>query len=78
MLKLIYLPNEGWEEEFETKEELQQKLYQCICVYCRDGEKIYNRLGELIYESTPVNSKSSIGDLLATACGCEFWIEYDT
>jgi hypothetical protein len=51
----------GWEKKFDDKIELQMELYTHICNQCRCEEGI--------------TEISDIGDMLATACGCEFWYD---
>ena len=56
----------GWEEKFETEEEVRLKLLPYICPMCR------------AIEGVPGGSPpdlNNLDDLLGTACGCEFWLE---
>ena len=55
---LTKLSQPGWERDFYDKVKLQQHLYLHICNQCRCEEG--------------VTEISSIADMLATACGCEF------
>lgn len=62
-MQLIKLSEPGWEFE-GTPQEVKEKLYYHICSYCIRQEGI----GE----------DSSIDQMLATACGCEFMVEDTT
>jgi len=33
--------------------------------------------GELFYEQEPIGMDSSLGEMLSTSCGCEFYVEED-
>lgn len=63
-LTLTKLSEPGWERDFYDKVALQQTLYEHICNQCRCEEGI--------------TEISSIADMLATACGCEFDMEDNT
>ena len=63
MHKLLKLSEPGWTKEFDTKLEVQQELYKYICFQCQCEEA--------------VTEISSIDDMLATACGCEFDVELE-
>jgi hypothetical protein len=76
-VKLFKLSEPGWEKDYNTPEEARLELYNHICKICREGDKAYDKEGTLVYESDPVNEKSTIGELLSTACGCEFDVEFD-
>lgn len=65
----------GWTKEFATEEEARVELFKHICGICCKGDKAYNAEGELVYESDPVDENSSLGDLLSTACGCEYMVD---
>jgi hypothetical protein len=58
---LIKLSEPGWEKMFVSERDAKRELYQYICAACRDDDNI--------------NEKSSIDDMLGTACGCEFMVE---
>jgi hypothetical protein len=60
--KLFKLSAPGWEKEFESKIELQAELFKYICFQCQCEEG--------------VTEISDIGDMLFTACGCEFAVEF--
>ena len=68
-MKLIKLSDPGWDLTFDSEEELKEELFQHICEACCAGNEKY--------EQDPVNFESSIGAMLATQCGCEFWVEKD-
>lgn len=55
---LTKLSQPGWERDFYDKQSLQRQLYLNICEQCRCEEAI--------------TEISTIADMLATACGCEF------
>lgn len=71
---LIKASSPGWEKEFQDEGELKKELFQYICAGCRDGVKEYYDDG-LVYESFPVYINSSIGEMLSTSCGCEFYVD---
>lgn len=58
---LIKMSAPGWTKEYSSRVSLKEELYQHICSQCRAEEGI-----------TPT---SSIGDMLGTACGCEYMVE---
>jgi rubrerythrin len=58
---LIKLSDPGWEIEFPTENHLKRYLYKYICNTCIDDDSI--------------TEKSSIDEMLSTACGCEFMVE---
>ena len=60
-MKLIKLSSPGWEKDFDHKVELQAELFKYICFQCQCEEGL--------------TEISDIGDLLASACGCEFMME---
>ena len=60
-MKLIKLSSPGWEKDFDNKVELQAELFKYICFQCQCEEGL--------------TEISDIGDLLASACGCEFMME---
>ena len=60
---LTKLSEPGWEKSYDDKVELQAELYKYICFQCQCEEGI--------------TEISDIGDMLATACGCEFMVEED-
>lgn len=55
---LTKLSKPGWDKTFDTEEEARAELYNHICKSC------------ILEEELTMNS--SIDDLLATACGCEY------
>lgn len=72
MTKLYKLSAPEWVKEFDNDIDLKAELYSHICDSCRNGcaeDDI------VIWE--PVNEKSDIGDMLATACGCEYDVDDD-
>ena len=73
-MKLIKLSSPGWEKDFDSETELKAELYSHICDMCRPGE-IYKDDGEEYVIWDPVDGNSSIGDMLSTACGCEYMVE---
>ena len=73
-MKLIKLSAPGWEKEFDTEEEVKAELYSHICNLCRKGEIAETDEGEFVLWD-PVDENSSVGDMLWTACGCEFDVE---
>lgn len=60
-MKLIKMSTPGWEIEFPSKFEVQDRLYRHICRQC---------VAE--YGITEI---SSINDMLVTICGLEFDVE---
>jgi hypothetical protein len=58
---LTKLSQPGWERDFYDKHSLQRHLYLHVCEQCRCEEGI--------------TEISTIADMLATACGCEFYYE---
>lgn len=54
----------GWELDFYTEEEARVRLLTHICDQCRAEDGI--------------TEDSPIGDMLGTACGCEFDIDNDS
>ena len=71
---LIKASSPGWEKEFQEEDDLKQELFAYLCSGCREGTKDYYDDG-LVNEEFPVYVNSSIGEMLATACGCEFYVE---
>ena len=59
-MKLFKLSEPGWTKEFDTDVELQQELFMWMCEQCQCEEAI--------------TEISSINDMLATACGCDFGV----
>lgn len=55
---LIKLSSPGWEKRFQSESAARDELYKYICEQCRAEEGI--------------TKQSKIGDMLDTACGCEF------
>jgi len=74
---LFKMSEPGWEKRFDNVNEVRAELYKHICKICREGDKAYDSDGKLVYESDPVNENSSLGELLGTACGCEFDVELE-
>lgn len=79
MPTLIKMSSPGWEKTFDTERELKAELFKHICKECCMGELAYvdpsSPTGTSAYLTTPVDENSSIGDMLGTACGCEFDVE---
>jgi hypothetical protein len=73
---LIKISSHGWEKEFQTENELKEELYRHLCGHCKDGHKEEFE-GELFYEQDPIDSDSSLDEMLSTSCGCEFYVEDD-
>jgi hypothetical protein len=70
---LIKLSSPGWEKEFQTEEELKTELYNWICKDCKEGcDEEYDGF---VHVELPVDSNSSLGEMLSTSCGCEFYVE---
>lgn len=65
----------GWIKQFESEAELKTVLWSHICKSCRTGE-INSETGELYPFSQGVTEESSIDEMLATPCGCEFDVEF--
>lgn len=51
----------GWKKVFETETEVRDELLKYVCFQCRCEYGI--------------TDKSELGDVLRTACGCEFWVD---
>lgn len=60
-MKLYKISEPGWTKTFETKCEVQQELLKYMCQQCQWEENI--------------TEISDIDAMLATACGCEFWVD---
>ena len=60
---LTKLSRTGWVKTFHTEEEVRNELYTHICKSCILAE-------ELTLDST-------IDDLLATDCGCEYYVKIE-
>lgn len=58
---LTKLSSPGWDKEFDDEESLRNELVKYICNMCMEEDELF--------------FNSSVNDLLATACGCEFWVE---
>ena len=58
---LTKLSDPGWQKSFETETEVRDELLKYVCFQCRceDG----------------ITDESELGDVLGTACGCEFWVD---
>lgn len=76
-MKLIKMSSPGWEKDFATEGELKAELYRHICGMCRRGleDKYYYDGEEIVWEEPPITEDSPLGDMLASACGCEFFID---
>lgn len=70
MFVLIKLSAPGWEKKFETEEECRLELRDHICNMCMADSEFAE-----FEEPVPLGEDASIGSLLGTACGCEFWVE---
>lgn len=66
-MKLIKCSEPGWEKEFNDINELRAELLLHICGGCM--------LGDPEYEIDAISEDASIDAILATACGCEFYVE---
>lgn len=79
MFTLIKCSHPGWEKTFETEEECRLELRDHICNMCMaDSEFTIGANGEFTQdgvEPVPLGEDAPIGDLLSTACGCEFMVE---
>lgn len=73
-VKLIKLSVPGWIKTYNNDIDLKAELYSHICMNCRSGH--IEQLDDGEWEVwKPVDENSDIGDMLATACGCEYDIE---
>lgn len=61
ILTLTKLSEPGWQKSFETETEVRDELIKYVCFQCQCEYGI--------------TDKSDLGDLLGTACGCEFWVD---
>lgn len=68
-MKLIKMSVPGWDKEFDDIDELRKELLSYICKMCLEGDTEF--------EIKPLSKDASIDELLATACGCEFDVEYE-
>ena len=68
-IKLHKLSSPGWTKIFNNEIDLRTELYAYICADCRNGNTESHDL--------PVYENSTIDEMLWTACGCEFSVEYD-
>jgi len=76
MMILIKVSDPGWEKEFQTEHDLKEELYTHLCAQCKEGYK--EEFGaELFYEQERISMDSSLGEMLSTGCGCEFYVEED-
>ena len=66
---LIKLSHPGWEKHFDSEQEAKVELFKYICNLCCRGDEFED------YKQYPVDENSSIGEMLGTACGCEFMVE---
>ena len=71
MFTLIKCSHPGWEKTFETEEECRLELRDHICNMCMADSEF----AEDGVEPVPLGEDAPIGDLLGTACGCEFMVE---
>lgn len=69
IIKLHKLSSPGWTKIFDNEIDLRTELYAHICDGCRSGDTEFEEL--------PVYANSTIDEMLWTACGCEFSVEYD-
>ena len=69
IIKLHKMSFPGWTKVFDNEIDLRTELYAHICDRCRRGDTEFEEL--------PVYENSSIDEMLWTACGCEFNVEYD-
>ena len=60
---VIKLSRPGWDKTFDTEEEARETLYAHICKSCILAEEL--------------TADSTIDDLLATDCGCEYYVEIE-
>lgn len=60
---LIKRSRPGWEKAFDTDEEANHALYNCICRECVNAYDL--------------RMNCTINDLLATDCGCEYDYEVE-
>lgn len=58
---LSKMSSPGWDKEFKTENQLKTELYKYICGSC--------------IEEFTLSHRSSVMDMLASPCGCEFWVE---
>jgi hypothetical protein len=70
-MKLIKLSKPSWILSNLTEEEIKKKLYSHLCEECRQGDLDYGD------SSSPILPSSTLEEMLATACGCEFIVEDD-
>lgn len=67
-MKLCKISTPGWERDFKTEDELKSVLYSYICNICRRG------VNEDGYVEPPVHEQSTLDEMLASPCGCEFMV----
>ena len=70
-MKLIKLSKPGWIRSNLAESQVKELLYTYICAECREGS------GDFGEPAQPVGPDADLGQMLATACGCEFMIEED-
>lgn len=70
-MKLFKISAPGWERDFESESELKSVLYSYICNICRKG------VNENEYVEPPIYEDSTLSEMLASPCGCEFDVEKD-
>jgi hypothetical protein len=68
-MNLVKISSPGWIKEFDTEKELKAVLYSYICHMCRKGTSDGD------YVEPPVNENSTLKEMLASPCGCEFDVE---
>lgn len=67
--ELCKISEPGWTKLFDSEKDARIVLYNEMCSICRQG---YPE-DENGFSINPVNKNSSMGELLATQCGCEYW-----
>jgi hypothetical protein len=67
-MKLVKMSSPGWEKEFDDADKLRIELLSYICCSCM--------LGDPDFDFKPVSDDATVDELLATACGCEFDVEW--
>ena len=62
--KLFKMSEPGWTLEFDTRKEVEYKLFTCLCSECKEEAIDEIKEGHDVVEA-----------ILSTACGCEFDLE---
>ena len=75
IFRLTKLSEPGWERDFFTEDGARKELFKRICSMCQRGDEFVSDDGEVLHKDAPVDKNSSIYDLLATPCGCEYDFE---